>query len=125
MYNQSLLPQEDMAYTILADLKRVTREYATAATESSCPNIRNLFTHLLNSTLKMQGQLYETMKQANMYSAASPALRQEIDKQLRQNQQTQQKTAQFLHQTSHSAGYAQPAAQHHAPQQQGHNSYYM
>ncbi|WP_337099646.1 spore coat protein [Paenibacillus sp. YIM B09110] len=96
--NQPFLSDEDMAYTVLSDLKRVVREYATAATEASCPDIRELFTKLLNSTLTMQGQVFQAMQQANMYSVASPALRQELDKQMKEYQQTKQKTQQFLQQ---------------------------
>ncbi|MFD0671573.1 spore coat protein [Cohnella sp. GCM10027633] len=95
---QALLPDQDMAYTILSDLKRVTREYATAATESVCPVIRQLFTQLLDATLKQQGDLFNAMNQAQMYNVSSPALRQEIDKQYKQYQQTQQKTNQFVQQ---------------------------
>lgn len=93
-----LLSDEDLAYTVLSDLKRVVSEYATAATEASCQQVRQLFTNLLNSTLQMQGQLYKVMEQNNMYSTASPALRQDIDQQLKQNQQTEHKTEQFLQQ---------------------------
>jgi spore coat protein F len=96
--NQPFLSDEDMAYTVLSDLKRVVREYATAATEASCPDIRELFTKLLNSTLTMQGQVFQAMQQANMYNTASPALRQELDKQMKEYQQTKQKTQQFLQQ---------------------------
>ncbi|NBD23051.1 spore coat protein [Paenibacillus glycinis] len=94
------LPEEDIANTILADLKRVTREYATAATESVCPQIRQMFTDLLNETLTMQGDLYTTLKQANLYNASSPVLQQEIDKQVVQYKQTQQKTVQFAQQST-------------------------
>jgi spore coat protein CotF len=104
------LPDEDMAYTILSDLKRVTREYATASTESVCPEIRQMFTQLLNNTLQMQGELYNVMQQNNMYSASSPALKQEIDKQFKQNQQTQQKTNQFVQQTQGGQGQVSPGA---------------
>jgi similar to spore coat protein len=96
---QLTLPEEDISNTILADLKRVTREYATAATESVCPQIRTMFTNLLNDTLTMQGELYTVLKQANLYNASSPVLQQEIDKQLAQYKQTQQKTAQFAEQS--------------------------
>lgn len=94
--SQSILNEEDLASTVLADLKRVVREYATAATESTCPDIRQLFTKLLDNTLKAQGQLFQAMQQSNMYNASSPALRQEIDKQAQQYQQTAQKTKQLL-----------------------------
>ncbi|MWC28997.1 spore coat protein [Paenibacillus sp. MMS18-CY102] len=97
-HHQSLLPDEDLASTILSDLKRVVREYATAATESTCPEIRKLFTTLLDSTLQLQGQMFTVMQQNQMYNTSSPALRQEIDKQGRQYDQTLQKTYQFVQQ---------------------------
>lgn len=96
---QAQLQDEDWAYTVLSDLKRVSREYATAATESVCPQVRQLFTQLLNKTLQMQGDLFNAMKQAQMYNTSSSALRQEIDKQLKEYQQTQQQTNQFVQQT--------------------------
>ncbi|WP_081667414.1 spore coat protein [Paenibacillus pinihumi] len=95
-HHQALLPDEDLAYTILADLKRVTREYATGATEANCDNVRQMFTNLMNTTLHLQGDLYRIMKQNNMYSAASPCLKQEIDKQIQQNKQNLQKTQQLV-----------------------------
>ncbi|MEK3881827.1 spore coat protein [Paenibacillus sp. PL2-23] len=95
---QHLMNEEDLASTVLADLKRVVREYATAATESTCPDIRQLFTKLLDNTLRAQGQLFQAMQQSNMYNAASPALRQELDKQAQHYQQTAQKTQQQLQQ---------------------------
>ncbi|QTH44336.1 spore coat protein [Cohnella sp. LGH] len=99
MFNNPVLPDEDMAYTILADLKRVTREYATAATESACPVVRQMFTQLLDDTLKLQGELFSAMQQNNMYNLPSQALKPDIDKQLKSYQQTQQKTSQFVQQT--------------------------
>ncbi|MCD9024215.1 spore coat protein [Cohnella silvisoli] len=105
---QTSLPEGDMAYTILSDLKRVTREYTTAATESVCPEIRQMFTELLNNTLTMQGELYDAMQQNNMYNASSPALKQELDKQLKQYQQTQQKTNQFVQQAQTAQAHIPP-----------------
>ncbi|MFC5402741.1 spore coat protein [Cohnella soli] len=104
MMNQTTLPDEDIAYTVLSDLKRVTREYATAAMESVCPDIRQMFTQLLDDTLKLQGELYNAMQSNNMYNASSPVLKQEIDKQLKSYQQTQQKTNQFVQQTRTAQG---------------------
>ncbi|QAY66626.1 spore coat protein [Paenibacillus protaetiae] len=97
---QPNMPEKDMAYAVLSDLKRVVREYATAATEASCQQVRSMFTNLLNSTLKMQGDLYQAMQQQNMYSTSSPALRQELDKQYKQYQQDLQQTNQFLQQAT-------------------------
>lgn len=126
---QSILSEEDLASTILCDLKRVVREYATATTESTCPDIRQLFTKLTDSTMKMQGQMFEAMKQANMYNASSPALRQELDKQAQQYQQTKQKTTQFVQQNlgqQQNQTFYTPAMQHQsAQQQQGQQPYYM
>ncbi|CAM3997168.1 spore coat protein [Paenibacillus alkaliterrae] len=126
---QSILTEEDLAGAILSDLKRVVREYATAATESTCPDIRQLFTKLMNSTLTLQGQLFQAMQQANMYNAASPALRQELDKQMKQYQQTKQKTTQFVQQNlgqQQNQTFYTPAMQQQTnQQQQGNQPYYM
>ncbi|WP_229263611.1 spore coat protein [Cohnella cholangitidis] len=113
MFNKPALTDEDVASGILSDLKRVTREFATAATESVCPEIRQMFTQMLNNTLTMQGELYTAMSQNNMYNASSPALKQELDKQLKQYQQTQQKTSQFVQQAQ--------TAQSHIPPNQASN----
>ena len=94
----SMLTEEDLAGTVLADLKRVVREYATAATESNCPTIRQMFTDLLNKTLTMQGQLYTVMSQVNMYQAPSVAPKKELDKQLRSYSSQQQQTQSWLQQ---------------------------
>lgn len=126
--HQPILTEEDLVSTVLADLKRIVREYATAATESTCPDIRQMFTKLMNSTLTLQGQLFEAMKQQNMYNTSSPALRQDLDKQAKSYQQTQQKTQQFLQQKlgqqQNQSMYA-PNGQHAFNQQQGNQSHYM
>ncbi|WP_195572005.1 spore coat protein [Paenibacillus sp. 1001270B_150601_E10] len=98
MHQSSFMQEEDLLYTILADLKRTSREYTTAVTEASCPVVRQMFMNLTNDTLKLQSDLYYLMDQLNMYSASTPVLKQEIDKQLQQNQQTMQKTQQFVQQ---------------------------
>lgn len=124
--NKQLLSEEDLASAVLSDLKRVVREYATAATESTCPDMRQLFTKLLNNTLNAQGQLFTAMQQANMYNPASPALRQELDKQAQQYKQTQQQTKQFLQQNL--GGQQQsmyvPAGQQQPGSQSQHQSYF-
>lgn len=95
----SILTEEDLANTLLADLKRVVREYATAATESNCPTTREMFTNLLNSTLTMQGQLYTAMQQNNMYEAPAVAPKKEIDKQLQSYTSKQQQLQGLASQT--------------------------
>ncbi|WP_245850784.1 spore coat protein [Paenibacillus herberti] len=102
------LPDADWAYTVLSDLKRVVREYATAATESTCPDVRKMFTDLTNSSLQMQGDLYNAMQSANMYDTSSPVLRQEIQKQIQTYTQTQQQTQQFIGQRLSGLNPTQP-----------------
>ncbi|MEK4509615.1 spore coat protein [Paenibacillus anaericanus] len=98
LQNMDILPLEDLLNTILCDLKRSVREYTTATTESNCPSIRQLFTEMTNSTLKLQGDLYQLMSQNNMYTAPTPAPRTEVSKQLQSAQQTIQKAQQFVQQ---------------------------
>lgn len=95
---QNLLPEKDWLYTVLCDLKRTVREYATAVTEASDDSLRKIFTDLLNSTLTMQGQVYTLMKQNNMYNASSPAQGQEIQKQIQTYQKSGQEAFQFAKQ---------------------------
>ncbi|WP_058300949.1 spore coat protein [Gorillibacterium timonense] len=93
--SKGTLEEKDWLDTILCDLKRSTREYATAVTESNCQTVRQEFTKLLNSTLTLQGNLYELMKQNNMYNASSPVLASELQKQIQQYQQSGQQAFQF------------------------------
>lgn len=99
MANGSLqLTEDDLASVVLDDLKRCVREYATAATESTCPVTRQMFTDLLNSTLKMQGEMFTVMSQNNMYEAASVAPQKEISKQIQSYTSMQQQTQSWLQQ---------------------------
>jgi len=123
--NSAFMQDEDLLYTILADLKRTVREYTTATTESSCPTVRNLFTQLTNDTLRMQGELYNLMKQLNMYSTSSKALRQDLDKQVQDARNTQQKTRQFVQQKTSGMGQYAQASHMQPPQQNAQNPYYM
>ena len=87
--NMSFMPEEDLLYTILADMKRTVREYTTATTESNCPSVRQMFTDLTNDTLRLQGDLYRLMSQNNMYSTPSKALRIDLDKQIQEARKTE------------------------------------
>jgi len=98
--SSSTLPEKDWLYTILCDLKRTAREYTTAVTESNCPTVRQEFTQLQNSTLTLQGQLYQLMQQQNMYNTSSPALAQELTKQIQQYKQSGQEAVQFAQQAA-------------------------
>lgn len=103
------LEEKDWLNTILCDLKRTTREYATAATESNCQVVRQEFTRLLNDTLTLQGRLFDFMKQQNMYNTSSPALAQEVSKQIQQYQQSGQETFQFAQMQGSQMGQQTPA----------------
>jgi len=105
MNTTSFMPEQDLLYTILTDLKRTVREYVTAATEANCPSVRQMFTDLTNSTLRMQGDLYKLMQQQNMYTLPSPALQQDVNQTHKQNQQTQQKCQQFVNQKLGQSGH--------------------
>lgn len=106
----AFMPDEDLMNTILCDLKRTVREYATAATESACPAVRRVFNDLTMDTLRLQGELYTKMSQLNMYPAPAKALRQDVDKQLQTAQQMQQQTGQFVQQkTGQTAAFAHPS----------------
>ncbi|GGA38249.1 spore coat protein [Paenibacillus physcomitrellae] len=98
MTPNQMLPDKDLLNTTLADLRRSVREYATAATEASCPTVRQMFTQLTDSTLKMQGEMYQLMSSNNMYSAPSQAARQEVSKRIQSVQQTQTQDQQFVQQ---------------------------
>jgi spore coat protein F len=112
----AFMPDEDLMNTILCDMKRTVREYATAATESACPTVRRTFNDLTMDALRLQGDLYTHMSQLNMYPAPAKALRQDVDKQLQTAQQMQQKTGQFVQQkTGQSGSFAHiPNAHIHA-----------
>lgn len=127
MQSQAMMADEDLAYTVLSNLKRVCGEYMTAATEANCPHVRELFTSLMNSTLKLQGKMYYAMQQQNMYAAPSPALKQDIAKQIREYEQTEQKTRQYMHQLKgqRQQGQQQHAAFHPSAQQHNQTSDYI
>lgn len=91
-----VLTEQDVAYTLLCDLKRVVREYATAATESSCPDVRAMFTQLLNKALTTQGNLFNAMKSAQLYDQPLLASQTDIKQQVDAYKQTEQKLTAFL-----------------------------
>ncbi|CAH1205415.1 hypothetical protein PAECIP111892_02686 [Paenibacillus auburnensis] len=130
MYAQNgsaFMADEDLLYTVLADLKRTVREYTTAATESNCQAVRRVFNDLTMDTLRLQGELYTQMSQMNMYTPPGKALRQDLDKQIQTAQQTQQKCQQFVQQKIGGAGnYTQAAnVPLHQANVHSQNPYYM
>ncbi|MFS0781096.1 spore coat protein [Bacillus sp. 1P06AnD] len=95
---QAILSEEDLLYSILSDLKRTCREYTTAATESNCPSVRQQFQSLLQSSLTLQGNLYQFMSQNGMYNTSAPTLESDITTTSTQYSQTQMKTNQLVQQ---------------------------
>ncbi len=93
-----ILSDEDLLYTILADLKRTSREYTTATTESNCPVVRQHFQSLTQNSLTLQGKLYDFMSQNGFYSTPSPTLASSITKQMTEYEQTQMQTNQLIQQ---------------------------
>ncbi|MGM9988162.1 MAG: spore coat protein [Bacillaceae bacterium] len=93
-----ILSDEDLLYTILANLKRTSGEYATATTESNCPVVRQQFLTLTQSSLGLQGKLYNFMAQHGMYSTSAPTLESDITKQITEYTQTQTQTNQLVQQ---------------------------
>lgn len=108
---QDLLPEKDWGITVLTELKRVCGEYAIAVTESNDPSVRQVFTDLLNSSLKLQGQLYQQLKANNWYKAGAEAQGQEIAKQIQSFQQSGQQAFQFAKQKMGQQGQAADGAQ--------------
>ncbi|WP_327204766.1 spore coat protein [Paenibacillus sp. DMB20] len=107
----TFLPEEDMLNTILNELKRTVREYTTATTESSCPDVRSMFTTLTSETLKMQGEMYQLIEQNKQYPSAVPhAMKSDVQKQLQEIQKNNQKTREFTGQKTAGLG-----AYSHAP----------
>ncbi|WHX50583.1 spore coat protein [Paenibacillus woosongensis] len=121
--NANLLPEEDLLNVILADLKRTVREYTTATTESACPSVRQMFTQLTDSTLQLQGQLFQLLSSQNMYTAPSKATRTEVDKKLQEAQQTQQQLQQFTQQRTAQMSSGSQAPQANMQQNAGNHTY--
>lgn len=96
--NATFMPDKDLLYTIVADLKRTSREYLTAATESNCSSVRQMFTNLTNDTLRLQGEVFTLMQQQTQYAVPSKAPQSEIDKQVQASQKAQQESRQFVSQ---------------------------
>ena len=90
------MPEKDLLYTILANLKRTCREYTTATTESACPVLRKMFMQLTQDSLRIQGELFYLMQQHNMYETPSKAPHQQLDKELQSVLTTRQTCQQFL-----------------------------
>jgi spore coat protein CotF len=93
---QAKLQDQDLANFVLSELKRVAREYTTAALEASNPIIRRTFESQLHKTLQMQEQLYQVMKEQNMYGAMTSASQQDIHKEIQNHAEQANKLQSFM-----------------------------
>lgn len=92
------LNDQDMANTVLNELKRIASEYATACTEAAAPHIRRTFEQLLHQTLADQGQLFHMMSRLNMYGQPVQAQHSDIQREIEQCRQTDEQLQQLVQQ---------------------------
>jgi len=118
-----MMSEQDLVNTVLSDEKRTVAEYATAATEASCPVVRECFTQLFHDTLQIHNQVYDMMRQQGWYNPSSES-QQRVQQELAEHQQTGQQTQQWIAQQqtvlgSAGAGMIQGASaiQNQQPQQ--------
>lgn len=101
--NRVQLSDKDLANFVLSELKRVAREYTTAALEASDPQIRQLFERALQQTLQDQEKLFKVMGSLNMSGQPMMATRQDLQSELQSNAQTSQKLRSWTEQSLQSA----------------------
>lgn len=116
------LQEKDWGNLVLSELKRIAREYMTAALEASHPAIRQTFAALGQKTLQDQAELYALLQQMNGYGNVKNASQQELAQELQQQAQKIEQLRGFVRQSvqqdAFNAGaYQQPAMQApYAPQ---------
>lgn len=94
----SIMEEQDLVKTILADEKRVIKEYASAATEAECQMVRDAFTQIFNDTLQIQGEVFQLMSQQGWYGTPDPASASQLQQQVQKHKQTEQQTMQWMQQ---------------------------
>lgn len=90
------LSEKDAAGLILAELRRISREYATAALEANDLQVREMFKSLLSQTLRDQEELYETLSKKNGYSNLPLATPLDINNELQKRGQAGQKLKELV-----------------------------
>lgn len=101
---------QDIANLVLSELKRAAGEYTTAAMEVVNPMIRRSFESHLQQTLQMQEQLFQVMKQLQMYGQPTMAAQQDIQQELNHHRQQAGKLQFFVEQHVHLSGRSNQAA---------------
>ncbi len=92
---QAALREQDVFTVILNLLKNTAREYATAVTEASCPNVRQTMQNLLNETLSEQADCYQVMNRQGWYPPAPQANRQDVQQSVQKHRQALAQLAQI------------------------------
>jgi spore coat protein CotF len=122
-WQQGSLSEQDYGHFVLNELKRVTREYVTAALESANPQIRQTFQSLAQKSLDDQARLFQVLQQAHGYGDIPLAQQQDVQRELQQMSQKASKLQSLLEHTigsqmdlfqeqwqSHGAGQQQSGA---------------
>lgn len=84
---QAAMREQDAFTVILNLLKNTAREYATAVTEASCPNVRQTMQNMLNETLSEQADCYQVMNRQGWYPPAPQASRHDIQQAVQKHRQ--------------------------------------
>lgn len=66
--NQSVLTEQEMITDALSTEKQIISAYGTFLSESTCENLRNELTSILNEKQHIQFQIFDTMKQKGWYN---------------------------------------------------------
>lgn len=94
----SIMEEQDLVKTVLADEKRTIKEYASAITEAECQTVRETFTQIFNDTLQIQGEVYQLMSQQGWYGTPDQATSSQVQKEITKHKQTAQQTTQWMQQ---------------------------
>jgi hypothetical protein len=95
-YEASRPSDSALAEQVLNELKRISAEYVTAATEASASDLRALFRELANQTLDAHERLYTAMRSHGLIEAAFAAPQQEVLKQAQKSSEAHRATSQLL-----------------------------
>lgn len=101
---QVYLQEQDLANFILSELKRIAREYATAAMEAANPQIRQTFQSLLQKTLQDQADVFQEIQKLSGYGEILQAQQQDLQQELQKQSQTAAKLQSFVQQNLNKVG---------------------
>lgn len=81
------LTEQDLFQSLLTQLKQGIGEYATAATEASCPIVRQTMVRFLNETMTEQADCFQVMSRQGWYGQLPMATRQDVQKAIADHRQ--------------------------------------